>query len=303
MSNTLTLNQTIRYTINGDVTIDDVLQSLEGLKYILQQSPHILRMYNCGKIKVSSQIECIQEGSLENNFLVKLVFGSEEEMNKWIQLIRAKTGIDTMMRRTPILTGIIGLAIGLGGTYIVQRCLSSDGITIHASGSAMPILIQGSNNTLHLPHSNETIEAQAKKYFYKKQMAKAVHKFIHPIKAHGNQGDILVNDQELSLPKDFIHKLPENIAFLDDIQEESFENAEINVRALNLDSEDKGWKCIVLGVNNEQRFPMILEERETALKINPGYIQHANFTFEYIVNRRGKKIYKRVILHDIISPK
>ncbi|HHS8771110.1 TPA: hypothetical protein ACTVBA_005170, partial [Escherichia coli] len=109
----LTFTENIYYSTKEPVSIKDVITSLQGWEAIAKQSEGVLQeLTGANILDISVHVARLEAGSLYEDIVIKLLFGSQEEMDKFLAGAHAKIG-NGKMRNALVGAVVIGL-VGYG---------------------------------------------------------------------------------------------------------------------------------------------------------------------------------------------
>ncbi len=81
----LTFTENIYYSTKEPVSIKDVITSLQGWEAIAKQSEGVLQeLTGANILDISVHVARLEAGSLYEDIVIKLLFGSQEEMDKFL---------------------------------------------------------------------------------------------------------------------------------------------------------------------------------------------------------------------------
>ena len=234
------------------VCLNDLIDHLEGLQYLSKKVPLTLKkIYAINGINdfnvrlIDVNVDGVKHGSLEDllKFAFEFVF-SEKDREK----------IQKMSSGLKISWILALLAIG----YAFKSCSPASNMK-NINGIQRPFIINIAGKVNMSCDKLQPVVEEVVNTSTKKDQVSAT-KFMRPAKRYG--GDIIVGDREgASIPHDFISKLP---LFVDDSPNgehtKLLQNTEIFLRALDIDSTERGWAAII---------PAVLPDSRIKLEISP----------------------------------
>ena len=256
----LVFNHKIYYSNEKPIPISQVAESLLALDRIIQRTPSALeKVFPGTKIKkVLVYVDNIESGSISETFLVKFLFGSQENFEDFLNKMRERLGMEKLAEK-PILAALILALIFSGGA-----------IANHYWGSSpeQKALIEANNNTI-INIGSEMVSMKPDDYKKiivdainnKADLAKDAIKVIRPAKSDPKASIVFDGHQELSISPDVIRAIPTYLQ--DDISDESindFDKVEILIRAIDLDSFKRGWAVVIPDVS-EKRIPLQIDKK------------------------------------------
>lgn len=298
----LTLQQKIYYSNKHLVPLQEIAESLLGLEGVIRKSPAVLnKLFPETTVHtVDVYLSEIKSGSLWETVFVKLIFGSQENLDEQLKNLRNKVGIGKIMDNNNGLSTLL-LGMMLTGGFLYLKATSPEpqpNIEINNSN----IISIGAGSLQKDPKElRDIIEAVVKED--KQKFADNVAKFVKPAKRDLDATITFNENEQLRIQAAAIKEIPSRVKRLPPektVQE--LENTEIQIRATDLDSFKRGWAAIIPSIS-EKRISTQLD-----IDVDQGYVmQHPNIRgdvgIEFVINKDGKKIPKRAILRKVIRPK
>lgn len=238
------LSYRIKYETKDPVPIDEVVSALASLKTLLASASSVIS--GISDIQIQGQqifVEKIESGSLIEDIMVSLFFGSKEKMDEFLQWLH-----NTNMRN--VLIGAL-----LGGTLIYGY-----GVLTHnnADPSANTgSLINNSPNSMiiNFPAGAVSDEMRtmikdevAKRVSNKNDIAKQTINFFSPMQHEPNASISLgEGEAKAEIPAKIIAKIPTKYVAKKNNRFEELAGVEIELRATDLDSKKTGWAGSIVG--------------------------------------------------------
>lgn len=204
-------------------------------------------------MRVQLLVERLESGSLYEDLVVKLIFGDQKQMDRAIKRFRKKFGVN-LDSTSGVIRTIILAATLLGASYAVSSHLGqkvAEKLEIHNN-----TIIQTGAQELKM-EPTELLGRVNEAIHNKNRLASDAVAIFKPAKRDPKAEITFDNDAQLVVPSAFIGMVPDE--FVADKTEETkiIENAEIHVRALDLDSSEHGWAAVVPMIT-DRRLPLEL---------------------------------------------
>lgn len=280
--------------------IEEVIRHLDGLKRISRSVPGLLekllkecKFNNVKILFAGATVKELKAGSLENWLnlgLEIMVTGSMDDEDKK----KVMEDIKKMSPKLKIGLLIGGLALGWGlksltGSSaetstainsIQQKFAINIGTTFNlAPDKVLPVLQKGAEK----PNAAEI---------------QAALNLTAPAKKHG--GDIVVSSgstDEVKIPSQIVEHLPEQYIRPDKkTMEEEIDDADLQLRAVDIDNPLKGWRAIIPKVIPDQRLKLEIGENVDISKLNALQIKGDVLVTYEVKPDQTKKIVKVQLL-------
>lgn len=295
MNKILDSHHTIYYDLPFAPTPRQVADSLLGLDRITHLIPTTLASLGLAPdARIEIYVDSVQAGSLKDVLKIRLIWKDENQFNRWITLVRQKTGLAWLTNKHPIFGPVIAMLLvyGLNGGAI--RMMGRDGA---GSGNIQDLkTLQSSivnTGTIVFGADEETVRTALEKgcgnVF---NLASNAVKVIAPAK--NTQASITIDeDNRLVIPPAAIEAAPSRIdrspAELRTIRRT---NETIIIRALDLDKA-KGWGVTVPLITG-RRLPAEISPELIGEGIPAGKEVSADIELNYMESEEGDRIYKSV---------
>jgi len=250
----LTFKHSLYYSTKGVIPAAEVAEALLALDRIVQRAPRVLQaMAGGGQLpKVALYVERLEEGSLIEDVAVTLFFGSKEKMERTLKMWKEKLGVD--LNTQPGMLRAILIALILVGAYKAADIALHVGDKPPAAASTVEIkdniiINLGADTGIS---GTELVRMVDKIVTRKAPLAKDAIKVIAPAKKDPAAVIRFDNDLKLTIPRTLIDAVPDEYEKDDSTKVEIKKEAEIHLRAVDLDSVDKGWAAIVADVSSRR---------------------------------------------------
>ncbi|TGN08602.1 hypothetical protein [Leptospira bandrabouensis] len=282
---TLKTNYSINYTTKGPVPLDEILESLRGLKDILERTPSFIEhQYQDIKVnEINIFIQSIQSGSLKEEILIELICGGRENYES------AKETLQKIFKDSKPVKSIIAIGVGaLIGGGIVYSLVGKNEPTTNVQAYNNNIVNIGSGVNFTGDDIAKIIDSIGDRD--KKKLAQSAISVVKPAKNDENATIEFENDPRLTISNEFVKETPvDYTAPVPDLKTETFLNQPIEIFASDRDRTDSVWAGIVPGII-DKRIRFVLEEKVDAKKLHAGKRNlNADITIVSRHNRAKKK--------------
>lgn len=296
----LTTTHKIYYSNKRHIPLAEIAESLIALEGIIRQSPNVLeKLFPGTKIQgVEIYLSELRSGSLYEDVVIKLIFGSQKKFDEFIANIREKSGLDNLKSNNKLLSVILVAMVLTGGAYYLGKSKNSEAPNNNVIENNINIVINNGADMVQMDADDfrSIIEDGV---IDKDKLAKDSIKFIKPAKRDEGSDITFDEDPDISVNKDSVQAIPR---FLTEPEAEEaiedFDRTEIIIRATDLDSFRRGWAAIVPSISNKrvklQLDPHINSED---LMQHPTLLGSVTVIFKYDDN--GNKIPSLYFLREI----
>lgn len=277
------------YTNAQPLSVRDVVESLQALDRISRRFlPRTINaLIDADVVEAQLYVLGFEHGSLTEKVMIKLVFGSEENLDAFLDKVRdghVRAAFKDVAKNLPkdriVKAAVIGgamaalLAVGVG--YVLKGDPKPPNIT--------NVFIIGAEAYQKSPEQFAQI-VRAAVGNDRKQLAKDTAQFIAPAKADPAGAIVVDGNQSLSIPRSVVEAMPNE--YEPEVGEsiQLYENVVLEIRATDRDSTDSGWSGIVQGLF-KKRVKMELADDVDATSLSRKLTAHADVR---VVSRPGKK--------------
>lgn len=232
----LDFRENFYYSTKKPVTVKEIIESLQGLEFVVKQTRGTLqKLTDCKIDDVQLYVDELKSGSLIEDVIVRVFFGSEEEKNKFCEKIHEKIG-DGKMRNTIITAVLVGI-IGYGIYLAIKP--SDPNYVINANNNV--IINIGDSPKITNEKLTEIIRDSITN---QKSLAQNTIKVLSPARAD-ESSSIQIGDMA-TIPASTIMKTPTelNLQPLTDVVD--YNDVPVIIRAMDLDKSNKGWGGIIV---------------------------------------------------------
>lgn len=246
-----TTNQSIYFSNKNHVSIEDVANSLLAFKSLLEVTPDVLEKLIPGlHIKsITVDLNEIKAGSLWEDVVVKLVWGSQEKLTEDVEKLRTHLQMEELMNNKKLLGAIVLCLILGGGWYLLTKSNASPEQKISIEANQNVIINIGAEITgLTSDQFKAIIDSAIAR---NDQVKKDAVKIVRPAKRERDASIMMNNEESTSINSSAIRAMPSMTPDIDQPETiADFKNVEIQIRATDLDSTKKGWAAVVPSVSD-----------------------------------------------------
>lgn len=293
------LTDEVKFNITEPIQVRDIVKSLEALEKIVQQSAKTFsKLGGSEVIDVKLYIKTIEKGSLVEKFIVKLVFGNEENLNKFLE--NTHNWVGKQCKEHPVRSSLVGLVVG-GMIAFGFYSLGSSSSSITISGNYNTVITAGASQLNITPA--EFKAAIEENESHKKTLARNAVDFVQPAKTESGDVSIVFGDranpeQQLEIPASVIASVPKKVEPTK-AEEKSTErdNATLNIRSLDRDDYNSGWTGYIEG-EFTNRVPIEIPIGTDLKLLTSKEVFKADVTLFY--TQKGNNVnYKKILIRKL----
>lgn len=248
-----TTNQSIYFSNKSHIPIEDVANSLLAFKSLLEATPDIFEKLLPGLHirSITVDLNEIKAGSLWEDVVVKLVWGSQDKLEEDVENLRTHLHMEELMKNKKLL-GAIVLCLILGGSlYLLTQNNAPPEQKISIEANQNVIINIGAEIT---GLANDQFKAIIDSAISRSdQVKKDAVKIVRPAKRESDSSIIMNNDAETSINSSAIRAMPSITPDIDQPETiDDFKSVEIQIRATDLDSTKKGWAAVIPSVSDRR---------------------------------------------------
>lgn len=293
----LSFTENIYYSTKEPVSIKDVITSLQGWEAIAKQSEGVLQeLTGANILNISVHIARLEAGSLYEDIVIKLLFGSQEEMDKFLKSAHAKIGTGKMRNALvgAVVVGLVGY-----GLVLATKAMAPNN-TSHFEANNNTIINIGAGEANISPERLQSIIEST--VTNKKSLAKNSIKTLAPARADDNATMVVgTGGGAITIPAETIKKAPTEVSFAPEVYEQEHFDVDVEVRALDLDNPEKGWAAVIPGLI-DRRVNMVLGPNVKPSDFAGKFAVRADISITYKLRASDKKYQpSEVYIKDIIK--
>lgn len=295
----LLVEHSVKYTNKQPLTVQDVIDSLAALEKV---SVHFLpealsQLTGAGIMSAELLVEGFQQGSFIEDTLIKLVFKNQAELDKFLDKVRE--GGKNVYRKlpgngSPVLKGavavtcVVGALVAAGAAWaIINKAPPSPSpVSLNINNSNF-VVIGAESYAMSPEKFAEVIEKVGATD--KKKLAQAAVKIIAPAKKEEGATVVMSEDENLSIPEETVREIPDVVEFEPFEIDEPHPDADVEIRATDLDSSSKGWAAIIRGLV-DRRVKLILEEGVDPQSLAGKFKVRADVVVKFRMSAKTKKM-------------
>lgn len=232
----------LHYNTPKPVPLRLVIESLQGLEKLIETAPKVLkRLTGIDDLVIRIEVEEIRSGSLIERVLVRCIFGSEENLDRFLDKVRSV--IPPNLLAAAILAGLVGY-----GAYMLHNPTATSSVSVGDITNSV-VNIGGAQS---IPE--EIATAIIEGVTNKKEVAGATINIVKPAKEQpgstlrldGVMGDGAESGYEFS--SNFVERIPRELPTQPLVSTTRLENVVVDIRATDLDSRSNGWEGRIEGM-------------------------------------------------------
>jgi len=248
------------YDNKNHISIPELVKALNGLNGIVRQLPSVLKEIYGVEVESSTVlISKVEAGSLWQDFLIALNFGSKEEMEK---------ATHQFGKDHPVLKNVITVLVAALVLWALLEATSRvGGDTTNLEANNNVIINIGAGEVGLTPEGLKSVLENAIKD--KDAAARASLNLVSPAKSDPDATLRFAGRDDptpLKISAASIKETPATLQELHEFREAHIDNAIISVRAIDLDNRTKGWFGLIS--NNKNRLPIALDPAINAAEIH-----------------------------------
>lgn len=298
----LAIDQRIYYSNKNHIPVRDIAESLLSLEQIIKQTPSVMEALFPG-VKIDRAevfISELKSGSLDERVLVKFFFGDQKKFDEFIQTARERLGIEKIMENPKILGSIIAailltmLAYQVGKDVIFspekKATIEANNNTIIQIGAG---LVKMDSDDFKVLIENAVPPKE------RDRLAKHALKVMSPAKLDPDATITFNNDEDVRIESQTVKAVPSVIVEPEpDQMIQDYDNALVELRAVDLDSTKKGWAAVLPEIN-DRRTKVQLDPHVDSqdLMTNPRF--RANITVVYLSDPSKGKVPSLIFIRDV----
>ncbi|SER53805.1 hypothetical protein [Pseudomonas soli] len=295
----LLVEHSVKYTNKQPLAVQDVIDSLSALEKV---SVHFLpealsQLTGAGVMSAELLIEGFQHGSFIEDTLVKLIFKNKEEMDKFLDKVRE--GGRNVYRNlpgngSPVLKGavavtcVIGALVtaGAGWAIINKSPPAPSPVSLSITDSSF-VIIGAESYAISPEKFADVIEKVGSTD--KKKLAQAAVKIIAPAKKEDGATVVMSQDDKLAIPIETVKNTPDAVEFEPFEIDEPHPDADVEIRATDLDSLNRGWAAIIRGLV-DRRVKLVLDEGVDPQSLAGKFKVRADVIVKFRMSAKTKKM-------------
>ncbi|PLY37332.1 hypothetical protein EO763_12460 [Pectobacterium odoriferum] len=293
----LSFTENIYYSTSEPVSIKEVIASLQGWEAIVKQSEGVLREITGSHIlDISVHVQRLEAGSLYEDIVVKLLFGTQEEMDKFLESVHNKIGNGKM--RNTLITAVIAGLVGYG--LLLASKAMNPAVAPHFEANNNTIINIGAGEANISPERlHSVIESTVTN---KKSLAKNAVKTLVPARGDGNSTLQIGSDSTaIIIPSETIKQAPTEVSFDPETYTQDYLDTDVEIRALDLDNPERGWAAVIPGLV-DRRIKLVLAPGINPQEFKGKFAIRADITITYRLKSTDNKYQPvEIFLKDIIK--
>lgn len=245
------LDNRVRFSTTQPVAVEDAIESLRGMDRLVRSHfPKAIKRLTGAQVKSAELlVNSVEDGSFITDTAVKLVFGTKDGYDKFLESVRDKFIVTNDKGEAHVkgwVAGslLIGIAItGVGWYQAASKPSASAGSLVTVTGDNNVINTIGAEAYKTSPDVFEKAVESSLSAQQKMSAAKAGMQMMAPATGQQGAGVELVsgsNSVELVSPETAA-KIPRAVEVIDNSQDVSYQRVLVKFRASDSDSDHRGW--------------------------------------------------------------
>lgn len=292
-----TSTHTFFWSNRDPVPIGKVADSLLALEKIVKTS----RVALAGLTDVDIQnidvyIEALESGSLLEKIFIKLVFKDEASFDTFLDRIGERIRKPGMARNVAI-GAVLALLVGYCAWLAAKNSNPSGQTTIEANNKV--IINIGAGALQMSPEAFKAIVEAA--VSNKKELAKSAVKLFEPARSDPQASLVIDGDENISFPPEVIAATPRQVQIDRDEKVEHLRDVDLQIRATDLDSTDRGWAALIPG-KIDRRVRLMLDPNVRPAEVADKFQLRADVSVYYKLDGRSNRLAPdHIVLHQVIE--
>jgi len=290
----------IYYSNKHNIPLAEVAESLVALDKIIRHSPYALEKLLPGLkiLDIDVFIAKLESGSLWETVLVKFVFGSQDKMEQRIESLRDKLHVEDILSNKGLVAIVAAATILSCGIYFRgknQAVPISEKLAIEKNINV--IINMGSDITQVDPDKFKSIIESSLKGKEKRILNDAIG-FLRPATRDPDAAITFNQDDNLSITPEAILSYPKQKPEPEETME-VYENVDMIIRAIDLDSAKRGWAAIIPAIS-DRRIRLELAPHIDPITLMTHPTVKANVTVLFRETDKGK-IPRLIHLSEVVT--
>lgn len=232
----------VHYSNRDPIPIAEIASSLVALEKIIQRSRLTMSaITNIPVDRIDVYVQDIKSGSLTDDLIVLLTFGSKENMEAFLKKIHGTLEKHKVVKNA--LLGAIFMGVAGYGVYSAVKAMGSADEAHAVSVSNNVIINIAATESGIAPAQIEKIIAAT--ISDKKANAHDAIEFVKPAKRDPSASISFDDSAALSITTDTIAKTPTSLKIDAASTDKFIPDVDLQIRATNLDSNDTGWAGLI----------------------------------------------------------
>jgi hypothetical protein len=240
----LSLQGQVYFSNKERVPIGELADSLLALDRLTQYAPDFIQQVfsDVHVHRITAYLNSLETGSIEENVIWQLLVSVQEKLKYGLEKGKGSQSFELLKNNPNIVAWLLVALLLMGGSY-AAKVMNPDKAKTQIEHQTTIILNAGRDITGL--DSDALREALDKSIKSKAKLAKEAVKFAKPAKRDPSSS-ITIN-REFELSQEVLKEFPGS--FLQDADDAGeyveYDSTEIQIRATDLDSKDRGWGAII----------------------------------------------------------
>jgi hypothetical protein len=238
--------QTLYYTNERGLEVEDVADSLLAFKAIIERVPQVLgALYPTLSVQsVSVTVESVSTGSLLEDLLVKIIWGNQEELDKAAEELGTTFKIRELLQNKKFIATLVFALVLAAGDYALKKSGASEEQRQVIQGNQNNVVIIASQlSGISAPAIEQAISTSVERA---PGIAREATRLVNPAKREEGASIAAGRGSDVVISPEAVRAMPAPQQVDEDLDSvEDMSNVEIQIRATDLDSNKRGWAAIV----------------------------------------------------------
>lgn len=296
---TIYFRHSLYYNMGTAVPAEEVAEALLGLSRIVERSPRVLKLLapDISMPKARLYVEKLESGSLAEDIVVAIGFGTKKKMDRTLRAFGKKYGFD-LSTRAGVIRAILVALILAGGIYAYNRyTATAPAPATHIEIKENTIIVAGAKE-LGMT-AEELVKLVDSAVSRKDRLASDAVAVVRPAKRDPKASIQFDGDEKLKIPASTIAAIPNEVRPDKTEETKVHPNVEVHLRALDLDNALSGWAAVVPAIT-PRRIRLELDDTINPDELYGRKVITASIEAVYRVNVHGQKELRAYRLVDVL---
>lgn len=285
----------VHWSTRDPVPIGEVAETLQALERIIKMCPKVLEEIAQVDIRdIQVYVEAIESGSLTDKIIIKIFFKDEASFDAFLDKIGEKV---REMPRSVLIGAVLAALLGYGA-WLAAKASNPAGQTTIANNNTT-IINLGAGQVDLTPEAFRAIVETA--VTDKKALTQNAVRLFKPARGDAQASVVVDGNPAMRFAPEVIAATPRQVEFEQQTQVEHLRDVDLQIRAIDLDSLDRGWAALIPG-RVERRVRLKFDPGISTLEVADKFSVRADVSVHYKLDNTGKKLKADYIqLHTIIK--
>lgn len=244
----IAFDHNIFYGTTIEVPLPEIARSLLATEQAVKRLPPILeKMFPGLHIEsIAVDLKKAESGSLIEDFVLKIVCDYQKDIEQAIHDKGQEWGIEVLERKKVLISYIIIALLLMGAGYAISLVTPSEG-GVHITGDRNVVINAAGDISGISPEQIKTIlESSTPAEKDKRKLAKEAVDFFAPAKIEPNVK--ITSGSDIVISPEAVKEVPtrQQIEEIEDDEfQREFNDVEVDIRVIDRDQGDHGWKAVI----------------------------------------------------------